>query len=126
LIHDRHFTPEQANALLPRLAEMLAALREARDRLVDEGVHETLVEAAAGNGGGAGGRQVGEAFLEVRRRLLEFQELGVVIKDLERGLLDFPAIREDREVYLCWQSGEEEVGHWHELDTGFAGREPLP
>jgi hypothetical protein len=126
LIHERHFSLEQANALLPRLQEVITALRDARDRLVDENAHETLAEAAPANGGGAPGRAVGEAFLEVRAVLAELQELGIVLRDLERGLLDFPAIRDGREVYLCWQRGEEEVGWWHEIEAGFPGRQPLP
>jgi hypothetical protein len=126
LIHERHFTLEQANALLPRLREAIAALRDARDRLVDEDAHETLAEAAPANGGGAPGRSVGEAFLEVRAVLAELQELGIALRDLERGLLDFPAIRDGREVYLCWQLGEEDVGWWHEIEAGFPGRQPLP
>ena len=125
LIHDRHFTVEEANALLPRVEPMLRSLRDARDRLTDTEAHEVLAGAAQGNGGGAQGRHVGEAFLEVRRLLIELEELGVVIKDVDRGLIDFPAIRDGREVYLCWHLDEDEVAYWHDLDSGFGGREPL-
>jgi hypothetical protein len=125
LIHERHFTVEEANALLPRVEPLLRSLRDARDRLTDAEVHEALAGAAPGNGGGTPGRNVGEAFLEVRRGLVELEQLGVVIKDLDRGLIDFPAIRDGREVYLCWQLDEDEIGFWHDLDSGFGGREPL-
>ena len=125
MIHERHFTVEEANALLPRVEPLLRSLREARDRLTDAEAHEALAGAAPGNGGGTQGRNVGEAFLEVRRGLAELEELGVVIKDLDRGLIDFPAIRDGREVYLCWQLDEDEIGFWHDIDAGFGGREPL-
>jgi hypothetical protein len=125
VIHDRHFTLEEANALLPRVEPMLRGLREARDKLTDAEAHEALSGAAPGNGGGAPGREVGEAFLEVRRLLASLLELGIVIRDLDRGLIDFPAIRDEREVYLCWQLDEGEIGYWHDLESGYGGRQPL-
>jgi hypothetical protein len=125
LNHEVHYTLEEANALLPRLRELIETLRVARDRLVDSEAHEALAEAAAENGGGSHGRTVGEAFLAVRTILGEIQDLGIVLRDLERGLLDFPSLREGREIYLCWQIGEDEVGWWHELEAGFPGRKPL-
>lgn len=126
MIHDRHFTREQANALLGRIDPMLRDLRAARDRLTDEEAHGLLAEAAPGNGGGAPGRTVGEAFLEVRDLLETIQANGVVIRDIDRGLVDFPSILDGREVYLCWQLDEPSVQYWHDLDTGFSGRIPLP
>ncbi len=125
MIHERHFTVEDANALLPRVEPALRSLREARDRLTDSEAHEALAGAAPVNGGGERGRHVGEAFLEVRRLLGELQALGLVIRDIDRGLIDFPAILEGREVYLCWQLDEPEVAFWHDLETGFGGRQPL-
>lgn len=125
MIHDRHFTVDEANALLGRLEAVLGELREARDRLTDTELHEALAGAAPQNGGGEPGREVGEAFLEVRRMLLGLEQAGVVVRDIDRGLVDFPAIREGREIYLCWERGEERIGFWHELESGFRGREPL-
>ena len=104
---------------------MLRKLRQARDRLTDSEAHELLAEAAPGNGGGSPGRDVGEAFLEVRRLLLGVQELGIVVRDIDRGLIDFPAILEDREVYLCWELDEDGIGYWHDLESGYGGRQPL-
>ena len=100
----------------------IGSIREARDRLADPEPHGALAEAGPTNGGGEPGRAVGEAFLEVRGLLVELQEAGIVLRDLDRGLVDFPALREGREVYLCWELGEDRVEFWHELDTGFAGR----
>jgi hypothetical protein len=125
LIHDRHFTREEAEALLPVLAPLLEELRAAKDSLTDAEAHSVLAEASAGNGGGTEGRQVGEAFLRVRGMLGELTERGIVVRDIDRGLVDFPAILDDGEAYLCWRLGEDGIGYWHSLDEGFAGRRPL-
>lgn len=124
-MHDRHFTPQEANAALPTLRPLLQRLRDAKQGLTDEQAHEVLAGAAPGNGGGEAGVAVGESFLEVRRLLGALEEAGVVIRDIDRGLVDFPALIEGREVYLCWELEEDEVAHWHDLDTGYGGREPL-
>lgn len=125
MIHGRHYSREEANALLPELETMIAELKSARDRLTDAEAHAALAEAAPTNGGGAGGRKVGEAFLAVRGLLAELERREIVLRDIDRGLVDFPAIVEGREAYLCWELGEDEIAHWHDLETGFAGRRPL-
>jgi hypothetical protein len=125
VIHERHYRPEQANGLLPQLKPLLRELRHARDKLTDEEAHSVLAEAAPTNGGGAQGRHVGEAFLEVRRILAQLEALEIVVRDVDRGLIDFPAIIEGREVYLCWELGEDEIGFWHDLDGGYGGRHRL-
>lgn len=125
MIHDRHFTVAEANALLERLDPMLRELRAARDQLTDTELHEALSDAAPTNGGGDPGRQVGEAFLTVRSILGELQDLGLVVRDLDRGLVDFPAIINGKEAYLCWELGEDAVEYWHDLEAGYGGRRPL-
>ncbi len=60
-----------------------------------------------------------------RAALGALQEMEIVLRDLDRGLVDFPSVREDREVYLCWEEGEEEIGYWHDEDSGYGGRQPL-
>jgi hypothetical protein len=125
VIHERHFTREEANALLPQVEPLLRKLRDARDRLTDSEAHEVLASAAPANGGGEPGRLVGDAFLEVRDLLARIEELGIVIRDIDRGLIDFPAIIDDSEVYLCWQLDESEIEYWHDLESGFGGRQPL-
>ncbi|HEY6771436.1 MAG TPA: DUF2203 domain-containing protein [Solirubrobacterales bacterium] len=125
LVHERHFTLEEANELLPQLTTLLTRLREAKDELTDADAHEALSEAAPTNGGGEQGRRVGVAFLEVRQMLETVERAGIVLRDIDRGLVDFPALMDDREVYLCWELGEDEVAFWHELEGGYGGREPL-
>ena len=125
LVHERHFSREGANALLPQLTALLSQLQEAKDELTDTEAHEALSEAAPTNGGGEQGRQVGVAFLEVRRILETVERAGIVLRDIDQGLVDFPALMDGREVYLCWELGEDEVGYWHDLEGGYGGREPL-
>ena len=123
--HRRHYTLAEANAALGWVEEAIADLRSAREGLSDEEAREALAEAGPQNGGGDPGRVVSEAFVQLRAALERFQEEEVVLRDLDRGLVDFPALRDDREVYLCWLEGEDEIGYWHDLEAGFAGREPL-
>ena len=68
---------------------------------------------------------VSDAFLEMRNALVELQAMEVVLRDLDRGLVDFPSIRDGREVFLCWEEGEDEIGYWHDLEAGYGGRQPL-
>jgi hypothetical protein len=124
--HERHYTYEQATAATGWVAERLARMRDARERLNDEEARAALDEAGPGNGGGPPGRVVSEAFLDLRDALTELQAMEIVLRDLDRGLVDFPSIRDGEEVYLCWVESEEDtIDFWHDLDSGYAGREPL-
>jgi hypothetical protein len=125
VIHARHYTLEEASELLPRVVALIERMRVARGQLGDREAREALSEAGPTNGGGSPGRTVSEGFLELRDSMMELRELEVVLRDLDRGLLDFPSLRDGREVYLCWQEGEDEIGFWHEPDAGFGGRRPL-
>ena len=125
MIHERHYTLAEASELLPRVVELIERMRSARDRLGDREAREALSEAGPTNGGGDPGRTVSEGFVELRDSMAELRELEVVLRDLDRGLLDFPSLREGREVYLCWQEGEDAIEYWHEPEAGFAGRRPL-
>jgi hypothetical protein len=102
------------------------ALVAARRRRAD------LAGRIAGNGGDIPPSELAEVATEIEREALAIahcvtaiQELGAVVKDLDLGLVDFPALRDGQEVLLCWQVGEEDVAHWHGLEDGFAGRRPL-
>jgi hypothetical protein len=123
--HQRHYSVEQANAALDFVAERLQRLRSARLQLEDEDARAALGEAAPSNGGGAPGRVVSDAFLQLQRALGDLQEMEIVLRDLERGLVDFPALRDGQEIYLCWEEGEDEIAFWHDEDSGYAGRQPL-
>jgi len=107
------------------VGDAIERLRDARSRLGDREAREALEEAAPLNGGGAPGRVVSEAFLELRAALTELQGAEVVLRDLDKGLVDFPSIRDDSEIYLCWVEGEPEITWWHQIDAGFQGRQPL-
>ena len=123
--HDLHYTLEEARALLPWVQERIATMRSARERLTDTEVRQALTDHAPANGGGQPGKQVGEAFLELRGAVAQLAAAEVVMRDLDRGLIDFPSIRDGEEVYLCWIDGEDDIGFWHGLDAGFAGRQEL-
>lgn len=121
----RHYTRDEANSALRTLRPLLQRLRDARDLLTDAEAHAALSDAAPGNGGGEAGTQVGESFLEVRRLLAALGEADIVLRDIDRGLIDFPTVIDGREVFLCWELGEDSVDHWHGPETGFGGRQPL-
>ena len=123
--HERHYSLEQANAAIGWVGERLERLRSAHAKLTDEEARAALEEAAPQNGGGEPGAVVSRGFLGLQATLRELQEMEIVLRDLDRGLVDFPAVREGEEIYLCWEEGEDEVGFWHELDAGHAGRQPL-
>ena len=123
--HARHFTLDEANAQIPWVVERLAALRDARARLTDQQARQALTEGSPTNGGGQPGKVVGEAFVELQNGIAAFEHRGIVLRDLDSGLIDFPSFRDEAEVYLCWIDGEDDIGFWHELDTGYSGRRPL-
>jgi hypothetical protein len=121
----RNYTVDQANAAIPWVQERIDRLRAAREGLNDEEARAALTEAGPTNGGGEPGRVVSDAFVEMRSALIELQSMEVVLRDLDRGLVDFPSVRDGREVFLCWEEGEDEIGYWHDTDAGYGGRQPL-
>jgi hypothetical protein len=125
MLHSRHYSLEEASALLPWVADQLDRLRSARDRLGDVDARAALAATGQTNGGGQAGKVVSEGFVELRELMLELREREIVLRDLDRGLIDFPSLRGADEVYLCWEEGEAEIGFWHEPEAGFAGRRPL-
>jgi len=123
--HRRHYSAQQANEALPWVRDRLERLRAARVKLNDAEARAALAEAGPSNGGGPPGLTVSEGFLVMRSILIELRQMEVVLRDLDRGLVDFPGLREGREVYLCWEEGEDAVEYWHEPDAGHDGRRPL-
>ena len=124
---ERLFTVEEANALLPTLKEILDDITIHRDALREKAPHmEPILRAAMmANGGGKAGSEYGLEAYELYLAVERIRELGVVLKDLDMGLLDFPHERDGRVVFLCWHPPEERVAFWHDLDAGYAGRQPL-
>jgi hypothetical protein len=130
----RHFTPEEANEALAQVRPLVARMVEERRAHVEALERQEELEGSIrGNGGGIPPAELAESAAEVERlaRALartvdELGEIGVQVKDLDEGLIDFPALRGDETVLLCWKLGEDEVRYWHTLDGGFAGRRPLP
>ena len=118
---ERTFSEDEANALLPQLNDVLPRLQRAfatfRDSTQDARRH------AASNGSSPEG--VTETGSEYVQLLAEVTDMGVILRDPETGLCDFPAVRDGEPVFLCWRLGEERVGFWHPRDTGAAGRRPL-
>lgn len=129
---NKHFTVAEANAMLPLLrsilrdvTELANSLRDRQDRLkrlrqdsktLGQSYHEELDQVQAG---------LDQDQEKMHDYIQELHDLGVELKDPFTGLLDFRSILDEREVYLCWRLGEAEVAHWHELDSGFAGRQPI-
>jgi hypothetical protein len=121
----RHYSREEAKALLPEVQKWLGELVDTRDRL---GRFDKRLKALMAGGADVGGEAVGgylSNFVRFRELLAEFRNREIQLKDLDRGLVDFPSIYQGREVFLCWEQGEDDIEHWHELDGGFTGREPL-
>jgi hypothetical protein len=121
------FTVDEANALLP---EVRSKLERIRHLYANVEVYREAAKAAAGasafGGGMEGGSRYVKALYNIGKVTTELNELGVQLKDYSRGLIDFPCRRGGRVVLLCWQLGEpDEIEWWHELEAGFAGRQPL-
>lgn len=122
------FTIQEANALLPNVKSIVAKIQRAHravTRFRDEA--KKAAEAAEQGGGGiAGGVAYAGVLTELTSQMTELEGLGVQLKDFERGLIDFPSLRDGRVVLLCWQMGEgDELEWWHDVDAGFSGRTPL-
>ena len=123
---DRLFTVEEANALLPTLQEMLDDLAVHRDAMREKAPHmEPILRASIGNGGGRIASEYGLETYKLYLAVERIRDLGVVLKDLDMGLLDFPHEREGRVVFLCWHPPEERVAYWHDLEAGYSGRQPI-
>ena len=122
------FSVEEANALLPTVRDLLLRIQRAHNQLssFQERAKEAAEAAEQGGGGMASGVQYAGILMDLTTLMGEVESLGVQLKDLTRGLIDFPALRDGRVVLLCWQVDEgDTVEWWHDVDAGFAGRTPL-
>jgi hypothetical protein len=122
------FTVEEANALLPSVRQLLRKLQRSRRRLgaYRKEARQAAEQADQGGGGITGGLLYARLLTNFADEMGELEAIGVQLKDFDRGLVDFPSLRDGRVVLLCWQLDEgDELEWWHDLDTGFAGRTPL-
>lgn len=122
----KHFSIEEARALLPELRRVFqdAHTRRERVRRADEKLGSVLEKT----GHDLGGPPVTNLLMDLQQmqaQMERIQKLGIVVKDFDRGLLDFPHLHEGREVFLCWELDEDDIEFWHDLDSGYAGRERL-
>jgi hypothetical protein len=125
--HSRHYTVHEANAARPWVAERVRRIRAARSELValGERAGEALATLSSQTGGSYPGRDVARPLVALSRAADELQAVDVVLRDPDRGLVDFPAIRDGEEIYLCWLVDEDQIRFWHAPEAGFAGRRPL-
>jgi hypothetical protein len=122
----RRYTLVEASALIGPLGRLIEDLRHARRTLAERERAEERSTAAGANGGGDDdAAEFARAALVVSRGMAQIERWGVVVRDLDSGICDFLAERDGRDVWLCWRVGEERIAWWHELEAGFAGRQPL-
>ena len=122
----RYFTVEEANACIPELVDEISQLRAIRNLLA--GLHAEitpLLEVVSSNGGSKHTAALLKATAHFEEILERIAARGCHLKGLDPGLVDFPHIREGREVYLCWRINEKKIRYWHEIEDGFEGRKPL-
>lgn len=123
---DRYFTVAEANQLIPELEEYISQLKSLRANLEALGTElSPLFEVIRHNGGHRKTPDFLQQIQQFHQVVDRIKSTGGLLKDIEHGLVDFPHIRDGREVYLCWRSGETEIRYWHEVDTGAAGRQLL-
>jgi hypothetical protein len=126
----KFFTPEEANATLPLLRAIVQDISSLAATMRDR--HERLMKLTEAEDRRASATEIESLQCELEQAeetmhgyIEELNKLGVLLKDFVTGLIDFPAWINDHEVYLCWRLEEPEVGFWHEVDAGFAGRQRL-
>ena len=122
----RYFTLQEANEALQTIRPLMDEVQAIRQKIVSTQPEAwTAIEKSVGNGGNRTLSRLVQDFEKLDALVHRIQDTGVLIKDINIGLMDFPALRDGQEVYLCWQYGEGEIAFWHEVDAGFAGRQPI-
>jgi len=123
---ERVFTLAEAQSLLPRLRTLLEELSQEWKRMSELNPEiQKARDNAPLNGYSKFGVEYVESVSHLMSLIHEIKDMGVLLKDADKGLCDFPYIKGGRMVYLCWQLGEDAIRYWHDVETGFAGREPL-
>ena len=122
----RYFTLQEANEALATIRPLMDELQAIRRTiLANQPEAWPAIERSAGNGGNRALSNMVQDFEKLDALVHRIQETGAILKDINMGLLDFSALREGHEVYLCWQYGEGDIAFWHEVDAGYAGRQPI-
>lgn len=122
----RYFTLEQANEALNIIRPLMDEVQAIREKIMTSQPEAwTAIEKSVGNGGNRALSKMVQDFEKLDALVHRILETDVLIKDVNIGLLDFPALRNGHEVYLCWQHGEGDIAFWHEVDAGYAGRQPI-
>ena len=122
----KHFTAEEANRALPQVRALVDQILRSRQAILDARPDLwPVLEQAVGNGGSKKAGEVLQDFKRLEDGVQGLQDIGCELKDISTGLVDFPALREGREVLLCWKYDEPQVMYWHDLQSGFAGRQRL-
>lgn len=120
------FTLSEANEALVLIRPLMDEVQAIRQKIMlTQPEAWTAIERSVGNGGSRALSQIVQDFERLDALVHQILDTGVLIKDVNIGLLDFPALRNGREVYLCWQHGEDDIAYWHEVDAGYAGRQPI-
>jgi hypothetical protein len=119
----KHYTLAEARALLPSVRQWLEQLDEHQARLKTLDKRVGGLVAAGDDAGGPSVNQLVRTLADCKGVLGHFNSRQIQIKDLNRGLIDFPSIRDGREIFLCWEKDEEDIEYWHDLESGFSGRE---
>jgi len=121
----KHYTRDEARALLPQVRQWLERLNDLRTELQEQDERITALMTPGVDLGGSLVNRWVRTLAEIKEILFEFYQRAIQVKDLDRGLIDFPAYIGEREVFLCWEMGEQDIEFWHDLDSGYAGREHL-
>jgi len=121
----KHYTRDEARALLPLIRDWLSQIKKLRGEVELYDKRLTGLNADGQDTGGATVNSWIRAISSLQAVLVEFERREIFIKDVERGLLDFPAIIGGKEVFLCWEADEEDIEFWHDLEAGYGGREKL-
>lgn len=121
-----YFTLAEARAALPRVRALMDQAQAARQAILRiEPDLWPILSRSAGNGHSVDAGRVLQHYRGLQEAVKAILKMGVLVKDLDSGLVDFLSLRDGREVFLCWRMGEADIRYWHELDAGFAGRQPV-
>lgn len=122
----RYYTLNEARAALPVVKALMSQVQEARGEILRLRPDIwPVLQKAAHNGGNAAAGSVYAQFDKLETGVKGILKMGILVKDIDTGLIDFLAIRDGREVYLCWKHGEEDLAFWHDVNAGYGGRQPI-